>query len=76
MILLWCTGAAETEAFEWLPEDVAELATFQVILAADMIYDDDLTEAFVRCMASFLESDAGRPGEDPGSTGRLPIFEW
>lgn len=48
---------------------MAELATFQVIIAADMIYDDDLTEAFVRCMASFLESDAGRPGEDPGSIG-------
>ncbi len=42
---------------------MAELADVQVILAADMIYDDDLTEAFMRCMMSFLKPDPGRPGE-------------
>ncbi|BDA46151.1 probable methyltransferase-like protein 22 [Coccomyxa sp. Obi] len=50
------------ETFQWCPEDLADLADLQVILAADIIYDDDLTEAFMRCMESFLTPDPSRPG--------------
>lgn len=48
------------EAFRWRPEDLADLADLQVILAADIIYDDDLTEAFMTCMESFLMPDPSR----------------
>ncbi len=53
------------EAFQWHPGDLADLADLQVILAADIIYDNDLTEAFMRCMETFIMPNTSRPGEAP-----------
>ena len=63
---VWCldchAGAGKDGAYDWLPEDVAELRDAQLVLAADVIYDDDLTLAFMECMERFLLPSAGCPG--------------
>ncbi|CAL8462291.1 g1822 [Coccomyxa elongata] len=56
------TGNEAQETFQWRPENLADLADLQVILAADIIYDDDLTEAFMRLVESFLMPDQSKPG--------------
>lgn len=60
---LLLTGIEAQETFQWRSEDLADLADLQVILAADIIYDDDLTEAFMKLMESSLMPDQSRPGE-------------
>lgn len=48
--------------FDWQVEDIAELREVEVVLAADVIYDDDLTLAFMQCMDRFLGPSWDRPG--------------
>ncbi|KAK9803737.1 hypothetical protein WJX73_009652 [Symbiochloris irregularis] len=54
------SSAAETPGpFGWSPEDKDQLRTLDVILAADTVYDDDLTDAMFKC-ATLLLSGAQR----------------
>lgn len=46
---------------------MADLLDLQVVLAADVVYDDDLTEALMLCMESFLKPDPARPGNVSGT---------
>lgn len=52
------------EGFSWQPQDRAELDAVDLILAADIIYDNDLTEEFMCCMERFLKARQGRKGEE------------
>ncbi|KAK9851897.1 hypothetical protein WJX84_009162 [Apatococcus fuscideae] len=42
----------------WGPEDLAALQQVEVLLAADVIYDDDLTAAFLHCACAILAQAA------------------
>jgi hypothetical protein len=53
-------------AFLWTAEDTADLEDLHVILAADVIYDNDLTEDFMGCMERFLKARCHLPGDAPG----------
>ena len=59
-LVLACAEAAGT--FAWQPEDVAELENMSLVLAADVIYDDGVSLAFMRCMDRFLKPLRNCPG--------------
>lgn len=58
-------GAPAGASYDWQPEDVAALKDVQVVLAADCIYDDDITLAFMQCMERFLQPRDGCAGACP-----------
>ena len=58
-----CPADAAARDYGWQPEDCAELRGMQVILAAEVIYDNDLTLAFMQSMERFLQPSS------PSSTG-------
>lgn len=47
-------GGPAEDRFAWRPEDVAALQQLDYLLAADSVYDDVLTEAFMRRWANGL----------------------
>ena len=46
--------ADNVDPYDWSPEDMTVLARCELILAADCIYDDDLTDAFFATLAAVL----------------------
>ncbi|KAK9839110.1 hypothetical protein WJX74_009735 [Apatococcus lobatus] len=46
------------DLLSWTEEDISELKQVQVLLAADVIYDVDLTEAFLECSCCLLSQAA------------------
>ena len=52
---VWSAG----DHFAWQPEDLKEMDALNLILAADVVYDNDLTEAFMRCIQRFLQPKPG-----------------
>uniref|UniRef100_A0A7S0UVC6 Uncharacterized protein n=1 Tax=Polytomella parva TaxID=51329 RepID=A0A7S0UVC6_9CHLO len=41
--------------FTWKPPDLAAIAAVNLIVAADVIYDETLTDSFCRCAAALLD---------------------
>ncbi|KAK9814145.1 hypothetical protein WJX72_001243 [[Myrmecia] bisecta] len=54
-----CTSAGGSStgcssSYDWTPRDLQELSGLQVLLGADTVYDNDLTEAFVQTARQLL----------------------
>jgi len=54
------------QSFAWTPDDVDELQRCDLILAADCVYDDDLTDAFFAALARVLSTCCRRRDRDYG----------
>lgn len=57
-----CLSSSATEAsgpFGWTHKDRAQLQTLDVVLAADTVYDDDLTDAMFCCARLLLRGAQG-----------------
>ena len=57
-----CLAISSTETagpFGWTSDDKAELQKLDVILAADTVYDDDLTDAMFNCAKQLLGGAQG-----------------
>ena len=48
--------------FQWEPRDLEELAHVQLLLAADVVYDDDLTKAFLTCSRQLMDHASANSG--------------
>ena len=53
------------DSFAWLAEDRGDLQRLDLLLAADCIYDDSLTEAFMRTAVLLMRHAQGRRGRSP-----------
>ena len=47
-------SATALPGFEWTAEDRSELTHLDIIFAADVVYDDDLTDALLECAEGLL----------------------
>lgn len=53
------SATGDAGPFAWAPEDKAQLQSLDVILAADTVYDDDLTDAMADCAKILLKGAKG-----------------
>ncbi|PRW58350.1 methyltransferase 22 isoform X2 [Chlorella sorokiniana] len=58
-------GTAGMDRFAWQPEDAAALQQLDYLLAADSVYDDVLTEAFMRSAVLLMRYARRHSGRSP-----------
>ena len=68
------SGGSDACAHAWRPEDARWLPRLQLLLAADCVYDNDLTDALMRCATALLQMSAQQqqrqsPAAAPGPSG-------